>query len=129
MLIVVISFTTGVIFGFVVLAIFGSTRRSTPEVPEQFEDFMEATGPLVELSEVMGWPKQWMICPACSQQSWVIPPHLFSPCPLLEDAAGSMGLKIDAERMTAVRAGNAMERQFEVLSKLFEDRLEDEEDE
>lgn len=110
----------------------GEPRRKefpdSSEVPEQFADYIEKAIQLGELSDAMGWPAEWIICPACAQHSWRLPPHIFNPCPLLSQTADSMGLKLDAERMTAVRSGTAVERQLEMMEKLFRSQFGEDED-
>lgn len=98
------------------------------EIPEEFEEFVEQAQQLATLADAMGWPPEWIVCPACAEYAWRLPPHLFSPCPLLSQTANSMGLKLDAERMTAVRTGAALERQGEVLEKLFRTQFDDDDE-
>src|SRR3990172_10986506 len=59
-------------------------------------------------------PRQWVICPNCGEQDWVLPPHGLEQCPLLIQMAEQMGLKIDAERMMAVRTGINIEEMTSV---------------
>lgn len=61
------------------------------------------------MAEKFGMPKAWVICPQCAAQSWVLPPHGLDACPLIEHAAEQFGLKLDAERMMALRAGISIE--------------------
>lgn len=47
----------------------------------------------------------WVVCPSCHQQSWVLPPHGGQGCPLVVAMYEAQGLKLDSERMAAVRMG------------------------
>ena len=76
---------------------------------------------LDSMADVMGIPEEWLICPMCAEFSWRIPPHGFNPCPIAVGMAESAGLKLDAERMTAVRAGV----QFEEMSKAMRAHIQE----
>ena len=56
-------------------------------------------------AEELGLPKEWRVCAHCGEQSWRFPPHLLNPCPFVVEMAEAAGMKMDAERMQAVRAG------------------------
>ena len=75
-----------------------------------------------EMAKQWELPREWVICPHCAEQSWVLPPHANEPCPLLVQTMEQFGMKLDAERMMAVRAGVSME---EAMRRAQE--LEDEE--
>lgn len=66
-------------------------------------------------------PRKWIVCPACGEQSWVLPPHGLEPCPLTVQIAEQMGLKFDAERMMAVRTGVNFEEVAKDLRRQAED--------
>jgi hypothetical protein len=78
-----------------------------------------------DIANTCGLPRIWLCCPHCGAQSWRLPPHVFEPCPLVIEMAQSEGLKIDAERMTAVRAGV----QIETVLKAMQEALSEDEDE
>lgn len=108
---------------------FPKKHRLYQELPDGFEPVLELYGPINKLADVLGWPKDWIVCPHCSAHSWRIPPHTFDPCPLIVEMSESAGLKMDAERSTAIRAGVTMERQMEALQQLLASTYEEEEDE
>lgn len=62
-----------------------------------------------EMAKEWKLPKQWIICPSCGQQSWVLPPHGHDACPLVLETVQQLGLKLDAERMAAIRTGLGVE--------------------
>ncbi len=64
---------------------------------------------LNELARTCELPEQWIICPNCGTQAWVLPPHGLDPCPIVVQAMEQLGMKLDAERMTAVRTGVSIE--------------------
>lgn len=104
--------------------------RRKQEVPEDFRGYVELQGPLAALADAVGWPKEWLICPSCAAFSWRLPPHgLGEPCPLSESMAQSAGLKLDAERSTAIRTGVILETQAQAMSQFIERFTEDEDDE
>ena len=91
---------------------------------------LESTADLADL------PREWLICPSCSQFGWRFPPHSFQSCPLVVSMAEAAGLKFDAERMAAVKAGvqfedisSAMRRYLEEQGFRGEDDGEEEESE
>lgn len=86
------------------------------------KDDLEWLGPWMELdsmADLMEIPHEWLICPMCAEFSWRLPPHGFKPCPLAIGMADSAGLKLDAERMTAVRAGV----HFDEMSKVMREHI------
>lgn len=100
-------------------------RKLSPET--------EWVAPLVELdkaADVVGLPREWVCCPFCGEFCWRWPPHGFSPCPLVTGAAETQGLKLDAERMMAVRAGVHMEEMGKAMGRFMEEQgLVDDEEE
>jgi len=64
-------------------------------------------------------PRAWVVCPSCGEQGWVLPPHGIDPCPLVIQAAQDLGLKFDAERMAAVRAGVSMEETSKEIRRMM----------
>jgi hypothetical protein len=103
-------------------------KPDKPEVPEEYRAVVEAFQPTNAMADAMGWPAQWLICQHCGEWSWRLPPHIFDPCPLVVDAAQTQGLKMDAERSMAVRAGINFEKQAQAFTE-YMGRLLDEEDE
>jgi hypothetical protein len=66
--------------------------------------------PVNQLADIAGMPKEYIECSFCGAQDWRYPPHgLSEPCPLVVDMFSSMGMKVDADRMLAVRSGLQME--------------------
>lgn len=61
------------------------------------------------MAEEWGLTKQWIVCPHCGAQTWVLPPHGHDPCPLVLETVEQLGMKFDAERMAAVRTGVGIE--------------------
>lgn len=99
-------------------------------IPEEFKEYAELQGPLSALANAIGWPKEWLICPSCAAFSWRLPPHgLGEACPLSESMAQSAGLKLDAERSTAIRTGVVLETQAEAMSQFIERMTGDDDEE
>jgi hypothetical protein len=69
-------------------------------------------------AKLWGVPEQWIVCPACSAQSWVLPPHGLDPCPLVVQGMEQLGLKFDAERMAAIRTGVSVEEMTRALREI-----------
>lgn len=84
---------------------------------EWLEPWLELDG----IADLMGIPEGWVVCPMCAEFSWRLPPHGFKPCPIAVGMAESTGLKLDAERMTAVRAGV----HFEEMSKAVREHIDE----
>lgn len=80
---------------------------------------------LSEFADEHGLPKQWIVCPSCQRQAWVVPPHGFEPCPLVLEMAQQLGLKLDAERMAAIRTGIGVEEIARAARELGEEASED----
>ncbi len=81
------------------------------------------------MADLADLPEQWLVCPMCAEFSWRIPPHGFKPCPLAVETAESTGMKLDAERMTAVRAGVHLEQMSKAMRQYMEEHgLQEEED-
>jgi hypothetical protein len=80
----------------------------------------------MQLADELGLPAEWRVCTHCGEQSWRLAPHMFDPCPFVVEMANSAGLKFDAERMTAIRAGAHMEEMTRIYRALSEE--EDEQD-
>lgn len=87
--------------------------------PTLTADFLEAWGVSEANANRLGLPREWLTCPMCGEQSWRWPPHSFDPCPLVVKMTEAAGLKMDAERMTAARAGI----QVETLTKLVREHF------
>lgn len=68
----------------------------------------------------MGYPRMWLVCPGCALQSYRLPPHGANPCPIAQSA----GLKLDAERMTAIQ----LRQQMEEATRLIREQMGDEDD-
>lgn len=83
--------------------------------PFDHQELVEATAPLMELADRMGWPQEWLICDHCGEHSWRIPPHVFDPCPLVVETIQTAGLKMDAERNQAIAAGHALREQLDAF--------------
>jgi len=77
----------------------------------------EYYGERTEMGRRIGLPEQWVVCPTCSQMEWMLPPHLFDPCPFIAQSYEQFGLKIDAERMAAVRSGISFEELLKAVRK------------
>lgn len=99
-------------------------------------DALEWLGPWMELesaADLMDIPHEWIVCPMCAEFFWRFPPHGFNPCPLAVGMADSAGLKMDAERMTAVKAGVHLEDMGKAMRQYMEEhgwsRGEDDDDE
>lgn len=88
---------------------------------------MRAWRGLDELADDLVLPPDWLVCPICGEQSWRFPPHMLDPCPLAIQMAEAQGLKLDAERMMALRTGVHMER-LGLLMQHVVDEAEDEDD-
>lgn len=72
------------------------------------------------LCDAMGAPRAWVVCPHCGAQDWRLPPHaLQEPCPLVQETAQSLGLRFDAERMTALRTGTHLEAATQAMQRYF----------
>ena len=79
----------------------------------------------MQLADELGLPNEWRVCTHCGEQSWRLAPHMFDPCPFVVEMAETAGLKFDAERMTAIRAGMQMEQ----MTKIFLENYAEGEDE
>lgn len=77
------------------------------------------------LADELGLPDEWRVCAHCGEQSWRLAPHMFDPCPFVKEMADAAGLKLDAERMTALRTGTHLEQ----LSRFFQENFLNEEEE
>jgi hypothetical protein len=106
-------------------------------LPKTHED-LEWLDPWLELdsmADLADLPREWLICPSCSEFGWRFPPHSFKPCPLVVGMAESAGLKFDAERMAAVRAGVHLEDMGKAMREYLDEHglgrgdAEEEEDE
>lgn len=76
------------------------------------------------MAEEWDIPKQWIVCPTCGAQTWVLPPHAHEPCPLVLETMQQFGLKLDAERMAAIRTGIGVEEIARAARELGEDKSE-----
>jgi hypothetical protein len=65
-------------------------------------------------------PREYVVCPHCGLHSWRLPPHGKEPCPLVQQMAEQLGLRFDAERMQAIRAGVHMEESTKALHRFFD---------
>jgi hypothetical protein len=99
-----------------------ATRDAGP-----YQELVEGFRPTNELADGMGWPSQWLVCGHCGAWSWRLPPHTFDPCPLVVEAAQSQGMKMDAERSMAIRAGINFEKQAQAFQDWVERMSEEEE--
>ena len=93
---------------------------------------LEWLGPWLELdnlADLLELPRQWVVCPMCAEFFWRLPPHGFNPCPVAAGMAEAAGLKLDAERMTAVKAGVHLEDMGAAMRAFIEEHgLREEED-
>lgn len=78
-----------------------------------------------EVGDRFRLPREWIHCAHCGAYAWRLPPHGLDPCPLVVEITESAGLKLDAERSTAIRSGV----QIEELSRLLKLQIEGEDDE
>lgn len=93
-----------------------------------FQGIVEATAPLMELADRMGWPKTWLTCDHCGEYAWRVPPHIFEPCPLVVETMQTAGLKMDAERNQAIATGVAMRQQMEAFQAFVDEHMRGEDD-
>jgi hypothetical protein len=91
--------------------------KNPKPLPPEWQEIVESMEPLGMLADLLGWPRQWIVCPHCGEHSWRIPPHLFEPCPLVVDAAQTAGLKMDAERNQAIRSAQTLENQWRAFEE------------
>lgn len=88
--------------------------RVDPETMEYWER-------LNTIADQFGLPDQWIHCPMCGAQGWRLPPHgIIEPCPVAREMFESAGLKMDAERSTALRVGIGMEEAARAMRRLTE---------
>lgn len=73
-------------------------------------------------------PRRWVACPICGEHAWRFPPHMLDPCPLAVHAAEAQGLKFDAERMAAVRAGVHLEELGKQMREMLGYEIEDDDE-
>lgn len=73
-----------------------------------------------QMAEEWELEKQWLVCPSCSAQSYVMPPHGMDPCPLVVQMMEGLGMKFDAERMAAIRTGVGFEEIVNDARKLWD---------
>lgn len=62
-------------------------------------------------------PREWVHCTHCGAYSWRIPPHALDPCPLVVEMSESAGLKMDAERTTAIKSGVQLEEFMRMMQQ------------
>lgn len=105
-----------------VTSMFGRWRR----LDDRREGLIKAWAWRTEIAVRVGIPLDWVLCPHCGKQSWVMPPHSGDPCPLVMKMAQDLGLKFDAERMSAVRAGVSFEEMTRQMRTHLDDDEEDE---
>jgi hypothetical protein len=103
---------------------------SEPANLEWLEPWLQLEG----MADLMELPQEWLVCPICAEFSWRIPPHGFRPCPIAVGMAEAAGLKMDAERMTAVRAGVHLEEMSKAVREHIDqfglpEEVEDDDDE
>lgn len=77
------------------------------------------------MADLLGYPKEWVVCPACAAHSWRYPPHAMDPCPLVVEHAQAQGLKVDAERGVAVRMGVQLQEATRMFLEHFGAEEED----
>jgi hypothetical protein len=71
------------------------------------------------MAKAWNLPEQWVVCPTCGAQAWVFPPHgLADPCPIIVQGMEQLGMKFDAERMAAIRAGVGIEEMARIAREL-----------
>jgi hypothetical protein len=90
---------------------------------------LEKAAEFNDVTDELGFPREFVICPHCSAQSWRLPPHGSGPCPLVVQMAEQLGMRFDAERMQAIRMGVHMEESTKALREFLREHFEDEEDE
>lgn len=94
-----------------------SVLRLRRRLDDEREALIEALVWRTEIADRVGIPREWVACPFCGKQTWAMPPHAAEPCPLVMQMAQDLGLKLDAERMTAVRAGVGIEEMARQMRK------------
>ncbi len=81
---------------------------------------------LDDLADNFALPRAWVVCAHCGAMSWRLPPHeIGQPCPYVAGMAEVTGLKFDAERSTAVRAGVQIEEMTRALRQMVEPEEEE----
>ena len=96
----------------------GVSLLELPDDLEWFDSWLE----LDNMADIADLPRQWVVCPMCAKHSWRLPPHGFKPCPMAVSMAEAAGLKLDAERMTAVRAGVHLQDMGAAMRAYFEEQ-------
>lgn len=80
----------------------------------------EAWSGINTIADAAGAPREYVTCDFCGAMEWRLPPHGFNePCPVSVTVLESMGMKIDAERMLAVRSGVHMEQMRSMMEDLM----------
>ena len=75
------------------------------------------------IADAAGAPREYVTCGICGATEWRVPPHGFAdPCPVAEAMLSAMGMKVDAERMLAVRSGVHLEEMREMLENMLPSR-------
>lgn len=99
-------------------ALSGSRGKDTtmnnlaPEFEEKWNDLNEAC-------DEMDVPRGWIVCPICGAQGWRLPPHGYGEaCPMAVGMYEAAGMKLDAERSTAIRMGVGMEEAMRQMRKM-----------
>lgn len=76
---------------------------------------------LDSMADLAELPREWLTCPVCAEFFWRFPPHGFNPCPVAVGMAEAAGLKLDAERMAAVKAGVHLEDMSKAVRQYIEE--------
>lgn len=80
---------------------------------------LRVLAPNSELDVQLRFPDEWIVCSFCGEAGWGTHPHFGTPCPIAAAMADAAGLKMDAERVSAVRAGLSMEE----VTRLMREQL------
>lgn len=103
-------------------------KNPQPRLTEEMQSVVDGLRPMIDLGIALGWPQEWRVCDHCGEHSWMIPPHVFDPCPMVIDAMHTAGMKMDAERMQAVKAGLVMQDQMQALKTFLQQMGEGDEE-
>ena len=85
------------------------------------KEFYDLWKKLDGISDELGLPHEFVVCPLCGMQGWRLPPHGYgTPCPIAEEMYEAAGLKLDAERATAIRTGVGMEEAARAMRRMID---------
>lgn len=91
-------------------------------------EFLALWEQIVATADLLGLPDQWVLCPMCGSQSWRFPPHgIGEPCPIAKEMMDAAGMKLEAERSTAIRLGVGMEEAMKQVRRSFGEEDDDDE--